>query len=670
MKSIKTRLILTFSIIILLVTSTLGIISTRIISDELIKNSHNKLVTLAQTEAQVVEARMDEQISYMQGLAQNPIITGQSATKAEQVAFAKKEAERAGYQSYAFIDMKGNATVLDDGGAVVDLSSRGYFQTAASGKPAVSDILINKVTGEPSMIIAVPIYDNGKQIGVLSGNKAGTALSEIAKQIKFGDTGYGYMINNSGVFTGHPDESLVNKQFNIVEAAKTDSDYAKLATLFTDHIAKGETGSGDYLFQGTNRMVGYTPIANTPWFMVVGMQESEALAEVNTIQLTLIIIIVIAIIAGAIVTFFVSNNIAKPIRKVTKAIEKQATLDFTIVEDKEMKIYAKRKDEVGKMILAMDNMQMNIREFIMDATDSAQQVAASAQELTAVSEQTNAAAEEIAKSITDIAGGASEQAADTEKAASNVEDMGKLLEQDAVHINELNQAAQLIDHEKEDGFQILEVLIQKSQQTSDATNAVYDIILSNNESAKKIEDASSMIQDIASQTNLLALNASIEAARAGEAGKGFAVVADEIRNLAEQSRNFTNDIKVVIDELKGKSLEAVKTIKETKEIAASQADSVKDTEEKFDGIAGAIDSVKEVIHKLNESATLMTQNKDVIIDLTQNLSSIAEENAAGTEQASASMEEQAASMTEISHSAEGLAGIAQNLQIQISKFQV
>jgi methyl-accepting chemotaxis protein len=670
MKSIKTRLILTFSIIILLVTSTLGIISIQIISSELIKNSHDKLVTLAQTEAQVVETAMNKEISYMQGLAENPIITGKSATKAEQVEFAVKEATRAGYQSFAIIDLKGSATVLDSGGATVDLSSRSYYQSAAGGKATVSDILINKVTGEPSMIIAVPIYDNGKQIGVLSGNKSGTSLSAIAKKISFGTTGYGYMLNTSGVFTGHPDDSLVTKQFNIVEAAKTDANYAKLATLFTDHIAKGETGSGDYLFQGANRIVGYAPIANTPWFMVIGMQEQEALAEVNTIQMTLIIIILIAIAAGGVVTFFVSNNIAKPIRKVTKAIEKQASLDFTITEDKEMNLYGKRKDEVGKMISAMENMQTNIREFIIDATDSAQQVAASAQELTAVSEQTNAAAEEIAKSITDIAGGAFEQAADTEKAASNVEDMGKLLEQDAVHIDELNQAAQLIDQEKEDGFKILEVLIQKSQQNSEATNAVYNIILSNNESAKKIEDASSMIQDIASQTNLLALNASIEAARAGEAGKGFAVVADEIRNLAEQSRNFTNDIKVVIDELKGKSMDAVKTIKETKEIAASQADSVKDTEEKFDGIAGAIDSVKEVILKLNESATLMTQNKDVIIDLTQNLSSIAEENAAGTEQASASMEEQAASMTEISHSAEGLAGIAQNLQVQISKFQV
>ena len=94
------------------------------------------------------------------------------------------------------------------------------------------------------------------------------------------------------------------------------------------------------------------------------------------------------------------------------------------------------------------------------------------------------------------------------------------------------------------------------------------------------------------------------------------------------------------------------------------------TEEKFEQIAVSIDQVKEVIQKLNESSKLMENNKNTILKLMQNLSAIASDNAAGTQQASASIEEQTAAIEEIANSSEGMAQIAQELSMLIQKFVV
>ena len=101
-----------------------------------------------------------------------------------------------------------------------------------------------------------------------------------------------------------------------------------------------------------------------------------------------------------------------------------------------------------------------------------------------------------------------------------------------------------------------------------------------------------------------------------------------------------------------------------------QAESVEETRNRFELIADSIGTTGEVIQDLTEGTRLVNNNKNKLVELMQNLSAIAEENAAGTEQASAATEQQAASSAEMARASEGLAKIAERLQELIAKFQI
>ena len=84
---------------------------------------------------------------------------------------------------------------------------------------------------------------------------------------------------------------------------------------------------------------------------------------------------------------------------------------------------------------------------------------------------------------------------------------------------------------------------------SQTTNAMEDI----NTQVSAINEAITVIDQIAFQTNILSLNAAVEAATAGEAGKGFAVVAAEVRNLANRSAEAAKEIKLLVENATAKA---------------------------------------------------------------------------------------------------------------------
>ncbi|KAB3535266.1 methyl-accepting chemotaxis protein [Alkaliphilus pronyensis] len=405
------------------------------------------------------------------------------------------------------------------------------------------------------------------------------------------------------------------------------------------------------------------------WKIYVNIPKKEML-DFTSELIKLSTIGVVGIILAVILIGIILNSILTPVTYMTNTLEKIADYNLkTDITDKALK-YGKRKDEIGAMTRSIHKLERNFKDLIQSILDKAQHLASSSEELTATTNTSVQSAEEVAKAIDQIAKGAISQAEDTEKGAENASAMGELVNTDKLHREALNDSTRKIDILKEEGLDVLGDLVEKTQVTNIAINEIMDVIEKTSGSASAIETKSMNIKSIAEQTNLLALNASIEAARAGEVGRGFADVAEEIRKLAEESNAFTNEIDIIIQELTERTTLAVSKMKDVTRVVNDQTHGVKITNEKFDGIAKAIKTTIDVLEALNSSGHLMENKKNEIIGILENLSAISEENAAGTEEASASVLEQTRSMEEISSASEVLAELAEEMQEEISKFNI
>ncbi|MHC6180417.1 methyl-accepting chemotaxis protein [Clostridium sp. JNZ X4-2] len=396
----------------------------------------------------------------------------------------------------------------------------------------------------------------------------------------------------------------------------------------------------------------------------IGISMKNANKAVYSIIGIIAVLSVIAFVVAAFVLIRISSSITKPLEELVGVSKKISDGDLNV------KINVDSNDEIGVLADSFRNMSASLRNTIGTIKDNSLKVSSMSSDLKTNSGQMTGAANDVASAVQEVTRGTTQQASDLVGISNSMVGLADELQNIYSKLSEVKESSGTTNIILEEGKKQIDRLLKSIKDVRESFGAVSEKINGLSSSVSKVGSITDVINGILDQTNLLALNAAIEAARAGEAGKGFAVVAEEVRQLAEKSKESTEQIQHIIQSISNETKDVILTSNKVNSLVENQEDTVKGTKSSFEKISHAVEGIGPLLDNTYNSLKMTVKSKDDVLGKVESVTAVSEETSASSQEISASSEEMFASSENVDKYASELNDIVNKLSEETDKFKM
>ena len=658
--SIKTKILAAVSALVLILVLILIIVSYTISKNIITDQSMQLLELSTKNQASQIEAWMSENLNVFNTFKQD--IETMDYTEAQLQSLLDSYYGRSSDYPDGFYIADTSGKVMQAAGVdykkTADASSAWYNEALTRVNMAFGDVHVNEAGTD--VVSPGAILRDSKKAG---GNAKAKNTRLLVVDVPIAHI---QVIVNSFISIDDAQAILVDKESLSVLSKSDDTLSGKLSdsTGFLGTIGDRISQQNYTSMTLNGNIVDFREISGTNWVLVSYVPETTIFAELATLRTTMIVVAVVVLVILLVLMERMVHFMIKPIRSLTDSIVTMASGDFTV------DIKTKGNDEITLMGHSMKDFTVAMRSMINDISNVSETLKGQAESSTSVSgglyeaslkqskttDELNGTVDQLSASVQEIAESATALAlvvSDTRDSSNNAEDkMNVTVEVAEAGKNDMQKVGEAMG--------LIEQSINGLQESIDKVGAA----------SQEINKIVGMIGEIADETNLLALNASIEAARAGDAGKGFAVVATEIGSLATNSNQSVQKIQTLINEV-------TSLVGETVDKAKGSVDEINTSSRLVHQAVATFDTIYDNIVDANRVVNDMAANMLKVADVSTNVASITEEQAASAELISrnaGNIASESKNITDdsekVAETARKLADTSEKLMTQINSFRV